>query len=228
MIEKISLLVPFHNEESNVEFVYEQLSKYAQDKFTDYELIFVDDGSSDKTKDILKGLERKDCKIVLVIHEQNRGYGAALRTGFAKAKFNHLCFMDGDRQFDINDLSLLLSYAEDNKIISGVREERSDSLGRLFSGFLFKCFAYVVIGKWFSDVNCGLKLISSDLFLDPSLTSNSGMLNVQLYKLAVKREFNVKEVPVQHFSRQYGLASGGSFSFIFSSLCEWIGICLKK
>jgi len=101
---KISLVLPAHNEEPNIRAVVEEAAQVLPSAFTDYEIVVVNDGSKDRTLEIAQELEREDSHVRVVNHPVNRGYGAALTSGFNATTGDFVMFMDSDRQFDINDI----------------------------------------------------------------------------------------------------------------------------
>jgi len=99
----ISVVLPAHNEAENIRITVENCVAYLEQNVLDYEVVVVNDGSSDDTQKIVEELQSTNSKVVLVNHTVNMGYGFALRSGFEKASCEHIFFMDSDGQFDIND-----------------------------------------------------------------------------------------------------------------------------
>ena len=120
------MVLPAYNEEANIERVIRQVAAYLDPLGIDYEILPVNDGSRDRTGEILAAVARELPRVKPQIHPQNRGYGAALRTGFDAAVKRYVFYMDGDGQFDIKDLDKLLPLASEDVIVTGFRIERRD------------------------------------------------------------------------------------------------------
>src|SRR5829696_2346977 len=123
---KLSLVLPAHNEEPNIRAVVEEAASVLPTAFTDYEVIVVNDGSKDRTLEIAQALASENEHVRVVNHSVNRGYGAALTSGFNAASGDYIMFMDSDRQFDINDIHRLTPYVAGNDIVAGYRIKRND------------------------------------------------------------------------------------------------------
>src|SRR5215475_14722640 len=124
-VDELSIVLPAYNEEPNIERVVRQVIAYVEPKGIDFEILPVNDGSRDRTGEILTRLAQEAPRVRPQQHPQNRGYGAALRTGFDAASKRYVFYMDGDGQFDIRDLDALLPLAtDDDHIVTGFRIER--------------------------------------------------------------------------------------------------------
>ena len=126
-VSELSIFFPFWNEQDNIEDVIKKAIPVAQKVADKWEIIMVDDGSSDKTPEIARKLVKQDSRLSVVSHEKNRGYGAALKTGFAKAKYNLVVFNDGDGQFDLSEVTKFLERIENADIVIGYRKKRLDN-----------------------------------------------------------------------------------------------------
>ncbi|MCK6553498.1 glycosyltransferase family 2 protein [Candidatus Binatia bacterium] len=215
-VQALSVVLPAYNEEPNIERVVGECANYLDSRLPDYELVVVDDGSADRTGEILRRLTTTFPRLRPQHHEQNRGYGAALRTGFAAATKPFVFYMDGDGQFDIRDLDLLLPLVTDDRnIVTGYRIERSDPFirrlnARLFGGFLVR----VMLGVHVRDLNCAFKIIPKRILDSIALESTGALINAELYGRAVRRGFGIKEVGVHHYPRTAGVQTGAHISVI--------------
>ena len=161
VVQELSVVLPAFNEEANIEAVVRKCVAYLETRVPDYELLVVNDGSRDRTGEILNRLTTELPRLRPLHHPQNRGYGAALRTGFDAATKRFVFYMDGDGQFDINDLDKVLPLAtDDDHIVTGFRIERRDPFirrlnAKLFGGWLVRIMLNVRV----RDLNCAFKLI---------------------------------------------------------------------
>ena len=136
----LSLVLPAYNEEANIEFVVRDALNVLPSFTNDFEIIVVNDGSQDTTREIVTRLASSDDRVRPVHHTRNRGYGAALTSGFRASRGDYVMFMDADRQFDIRDLRFLAPFAAEFDVVAGFRKERNDPLHRrLFA----ECFNVV-------------------------------------------------------------------------------------
>ncbi|MFQ5666496.1 MAG: glycosyltransferase family 2 protein [Candidatus Binatia bacterium] len=213
---ELSVILPAFNEEANVEQVVRSCVAYLEARMPDYEILVVNDGSRDRTGEILDQLVGTFTRLRPLHHAQNRGYGAALRTGFDAAVKRFVFYMDGDGQFDIRDLDLLLPLVTDEEhIVTGYRIERQDPFVRrlnakLFGGWLVRILLNVRV----RDLNCAFKLIPKNILENITLESTGALINAEMYGRAVQRGFGVKEVGVHHYPRTAGVQTGAHLSVI--------------
>src|SRR5579862_6690830 len=159
VVHAVSVVLPAYNEEANVERVVRDCTAYLEGTGLDYELLVVNDGSRDRTGEVLARLATELPRLRPLTHPQNRGYGAALRTGFDAAQKRFVFYMDGDGQFDIKELDLLLPLAtDDDSIVTGYRIERRDPFlrrlnAKLFGGWLVR----ILLNVYVRDLNCAFK-----------------------------------------------------------------------
>jgi glycosyltransferase involved in cell wall biosynthesis len=221
-VQELSVVLPAFNEEANIETVVRNCAAYLDVRLPDYELLVVNDGSRDGTGEILDRLVSELPRLKPLHHAQNRGYGAALRTGFGAASKRFVFYMDGDGQFDIHDLDLLLPLATDeDHIVTGFRIERRDPFMRrlnakLFGGFLVR----IMLGVRVRDLNCAFKLIPKKVFDQITLESPGALINAELYGRAVRRGFGIKEVGVHHYPRTAGVQTGAHLSVILRAFYD--------
>jgi len=222
LVRELSVVLPAYNEEANVEAVVRHCVDYLDSRGIDYELLVVNDGSHDRTGAILDGLVAQVPRLRPLHHPQNRGYGAALRTGFDAAQKRFVFYMDGDGQFDIRDLDVILPLVtDDDHIVTGYRIERRDPFVRrlnakLFGGFLVR----VMLGVRVRDLNCAFKLIPKKVFDHITLESTGALINAELYGRAVRSGFPIKEVGVHHYPRTAGVQTGAHLSVILRAFYE--------
>jgi len=215
-VQQLSVVLPAYNEEANIERVVRDCFAYLQVRVPEHELLVVNDGSRDRTGAILDGLRSEFPRLRPLHHPQNRGYGAALRTGFDAASKRFLFYMDGDGQFDIRDLDHLLPLATDeDHIVTGFRIERRDPFirrlnAKLFGGWLVR----IMLGVRVRDLNCAFKLIPKKVFERIVLESPGALINAELYGRAVRKGFGIKEVGVHHYPRPAGVQTGAHLRVI--------------
>ena len=130
MFKSLSVFLPTYNEEGNIKKVIENTKKVLQKNVKNWEIIIVNDGSKDSTKDIANKLAKLDKRIRVVSHDENKGYGSALKTGFENSKYPWVAFTDSDGQFDFAEITKFIKESDNADLILGVRKKRADSLAR--------------------------------------------------------------------------------------------------
>lgn len=222
LIEEISVFFPAYNEEANIKDTILKAKTVLQQIAEKWEIIVIDDGSKDKTGDLVKNLSDKDKRIRLLTHNPNRGYGAALKTGLYNSKFNLIAFTDADGQFDFREIKNLFSCIGMADIVVGYRINRQDPVVRKLFGFGWTALANLFLGIGVKDVDCGFKLIKKKVVEQiPLLKSDrGGMISPELLARAKKLGFKIVEVGVHHFPRKEGKQTGANMKVIFKSFVD--------
>lgn len=225
VLKSISIILPVYNEEGNICATIESILNTLPALTDDFEIILVDDGSSDKTPEIIVNLKQASKYIKVIRHTRNKGYGAALISGIQAVKKELVFIMDADRQFNISQITSLIPYIEDFDIVAGFRIKRKDSFYRLILGRCFNFVIRVLFGIKLKDINCGFKLFKTDLFSSMNLITTGALINTEIMALATKNKARIKEIGVNHYPRARGKQSGGSFRVISKSIRELL--CLR-
>lgn len=222
LIEEISVFFPAYNEEANIADTILKAKTVLQQIAEKWEIIVIDDGSKDKTGDLVKNLSDKDKRIRLLTHNPNRGYGAALKTGLYNSKFNLIAFTDADGQFDFREIKNLFSCITKADIVVGYRINRQDPAVRKLFGFGWTALANLFLGIGVKDVDCGFKLIKKKVIEQiPLLKSDrGGMISPELLARAKKLGFKIVEVGVHHYPRKEGKQTGANMKVIFKSFVD--------
>lgn len=220
-VGELSVVLPAYNEQANIERVVRQVAVYLDRLGIDYEILPVNDGSRDATGEILARLAGELPRVRPQNHPQNRGYGAALRTGFDAAVKRYVFYMDGDGQFDIKDLDKLLPLASEDVIVTGFRIERRDPFirrmnARLFGGWLVR----IMLGVRVRDLNCAFKLIPKKVLRTITLESGGALINAELYGRAIRAGFGIREVGVHHYAREAGVQTGAHLRVILRAFYD--------
>jgi len=217
----ISVVLPAHNEAENIRTTVENCVLYLEQNVSDYEVIVVNDGSTDDTQKIVEELQSTNSKVVLVNHPVNMGYGSALRSGFDKASSEYIFFMDSDGQFDINDLDRLIPIVSAKDVVIGYREDRADSFPRLLNAWLYGLYIYLTFGLKVRDMDCAFKVFPTKAYQDIRPIKSGGALFSAEFLIKLRRKgFKLREVPVRHFPRQFGTQSGANIKVILRMFKE--------
>ena len=211
-----------YNEEGNIEHAVTSAVAVLAGVTDCYEVIVVDDGGRDRTAAIADRLAAENPRVRVVHHPVNRGYGAALRSGFAAAQYPLVVLADGDNQFDLGELSVLLRGLGTFDIVSGYRIARHDPVVRRLYAFMYNRLARFLFNIPVRDVNCGFKVYRRDLLerLLPQLRSTGALINVEMLARARKLGATVTEVGVHHYPRETGQPTGGNPGVIVRAFRE--------
>ena len=173
---------------------------------SDYEVIVVNDGSFDGTGEVLASLEQQfSPRMKVVTHEQNRGYGGALRSGFAAASKDLVFYTDGDGQYDVRELNKLLDLMTPSTgLVNGYKLERNDPQHRILIGSIYNAFARILFRIKIRDVDCDFRLVRRELLEQFHLTSTSGTICVELVRKLELSGCGVVETGVHHYPRLHG------------------------
>ena len=215
-----------YNEEGNIEQAVSSALLVLAELADSYEVIVVDDGGRDRTGEIADRLAAGDPRVRAVHHPENRGYGAAVRSGFAAAQFPLVVLVDGGNQFDLGELAILLRALDRRDIVCGYRITQHDPLIRRIYAFMYNRLARVLFHIRIRDVNCGFKIYRRDLLerLLPQLRSSGAVINVEMLARARKLGAKMTEVGVHHFPRETGQPSGGSFRVMVRTCRELVAL----
>ena len=216
----LSLILPAHDEEANLEPVVRAALAALPGACRQFEIVVVDDGSRDATPAIADRLAAEDARVRVVHHPRNRGYGAALRSGFAAARGDRIMFMDADRQFDVREVTKLTPFADRFDIVAGYRIRRSDPRRRVLLGAAFNLLVKILFGVRVRDIDCGFKLFRADLLRSLDLRSFGALINTEILALARRAGATLAEVGVPHYPRPAGEQSGASPRVVLRALGE--------
>lgn len=210
----LSLVLPAYNEQENIRIVVEQaltvLPKYADE----FEIIPVNDGSTDRTGAILEDLAREDDRVRPVSYQANKGYGGAVASGFDASRHDYVMFMDADRQFDINDISMLAPFVGDFDIVAGFRMERNDPIHRRINAEIFNIAVRILFGVHLRDLDCAFKILRGDQLRSLDLISKGALINCEMQAKLRRQGATLVQIGVHHYPRVAGSSTGGSLKVI--------------
>jgi dolichol-phosphate mannosyltransferase len=202
---RLSLVLPAYNEEGNIERAVREAAAAAATLTPEYEVVIVDDGSRDDTAARLQALQPEMGQHLQVVrHPVNRGYGAALRSGFQAARGELVFYTDADNQFDLGELGGFLPLMEEWDAVLGYRARRQDPPLRLFTSRVFNQLAAWTLGFRVRDVNCSFKLFRGNLLRALPLVSDDFMIDAELVTRVQRLTPRVTEKGVTHLPRVAG------------------------
>jgi glycosyltransferase involved in cell wall biosynthesis len=206
----LSIVLPAYNEARNIAAVVTRALAHVDRRGLACEICVVDDGSGDGTGAIASELSASDARVRVIRHGANRGYGAAIRSGFAAARGRHILVSDGDGQFLIErDLDTLWAHRARADLVLGYRNPRRDTWLRRLAGWLYNhVVVRCALGGRYRDVNCGFKLLARRVVEQLELESTGALISAELLTRAVRAGATFVEVAVLHEPRRYGRATG--------------------
>jgi glycosyltransferase involved in cell wall biosynthesis len=210
----LSIVLPAYNEEENVASAVEEVSAVAQQLGMDYEIILVNDGSADRTGDIARELEQRISNFRLVEHYPNRGYGGALKAGFAAATTDLVAFTPADKQFVFEEITRFLEEIDQADIVSGYRANRQDPLIRKFNALGWNMTVRMLFGYLCRDIDCGFKMFRREILKHVNIVSDGAMIDTEFLAGAKARGYRIAEVPVTHLPRVAGHPTGANVRVI--------------
>ena len=206
---RVSCVLPARNEEQAIEVVLSRALDVLGALTDQFELLAVDDGSSDRTGILLDAVAARDRRVQVIHFGTPRGYGAALRAGFAASRFPVVAFTDSDGQFDLADLEHVLPLLAEADLVVGYRRSRVDPVGRRVLSRGYNTLVRLVLGVRVRDVNCAFKVFHRRLLDVMPLASDAYAINAELVARADALGLVVREVGVRHFARLAGRSKVG-------------------
>lgn len=228
----LSLVIPAYNEAEGIGRAVAEADDALARLGCRYEVLVVDDGSADDTAAAVRELLPRYPRVRLVRHRENRGYGAALRTGFAAAQFEYVAFTDADCQFHLADLALLLPLAERYTVAVGYRVDRQDPWLRRFCSWGYNVLVRFLLGTRVRDCDCALKVFRREALAQLLPQAAGFFVNTEMLTRARQLGYAVAEVGVRHRPRRHG-ASKVSLADVPRTLAAlipfwWSEVVLRK
>ncbi|MHC4655583.1 MAG: glycosyltransferase family 2 protein [Planctomycetota bacterium] len=216
----ISVFFPCYNEQENVERTVQNALTILENLKADFEVIIVDDGSSDDTAQIADEITAANTRVKAVHHHTNLGYGAALKSGFKAATKELVFYTDGDGQFDINEMPPLLPMMAQFDIVSCFRLNRQDSLLRKLNGWAWTKLVCLLFGMKIRDIDCAFKLYKTKIFDNIELSSSGALIDAEILARAVRKGYSITQKGVHHYPRTAGAQTGANLSVILRAFKE--------
>ncbi|PIR43267.1 cell wall biosynthesis glycosyltransferase [candidate division WWE3 bacterium CG10_big_fil_rev_8_21_14_0_10_32_10] len=219
-LSDLSVFFPLYNEEKNIKPLVKECIKVFPKIAENFEIILINDGSTDKTRDIAKQLEKK-YKNVRLVSQRNKGYGGAVKRGFKEAKYKWVFFSDGDLQFDLSEVKKFIAYTKNFDLVIGYRKNRAEGTKRRVIAKMLKLWNLIFLGfpKNIKDIDCAFKLIKKDAIVSATpLLSNGAMLTTEFLLKSHKKGFKIKQIGVKHYKRKYGNSTGSNIAVILRAV----------
>jgi glycosyltransferase involved in cell wall biosynthesis len=228
----LTVFFPAYNDGGTIASMVIRAMLTAQRLTDDFEVIVVNDGSSDSTALVLEELTRMYPAFRVVQHPVNRGYGGALRSGFAAATKEVVFYTDGDAQYDPAEMELLWArMAPDVDLVNGYKISRSDPLHRIIIGRIYHHTVRLLFGLTVRDVDCDFRMMRRTIFDRVRLEKDSGVICLEMMKKIQDAGFRTVEVPVHHYHRAYGKSQFFNVRRIFRTAVDvmmlWVALVVR-
>lgn len=219
--KSLTVFFPAHNEEANIGPLVERTHETLSGVINDFEILAINDGSTDRTREVLDDLEKRIPQFRGVHHEKNQGYGGAVQTGFRSATKDLIFFSDGDGQFDIREIHLFLDKIDDYDAVLGYRKDRQDPLHRKIFAKCWGMLIRILLGIRLRDLDCAFKMFRREAVQSITFETKGAMITAELLaKLNKRPGFRYLEIGVTHLPRTAGEQSGGSPKVILRAFRE--------
>ena len=223
----LSVFFPSHNEVDNTGPLVEKTVSVLEPLVSDYEIIIVDDGSTDGTRELADQLAERFPAVRAVHHEKNRGYGGAVKTGIASSTKEWIFFTDGDGQFDVGEIEHFLPCAGEFDAVVGYRLDRQDPFHRKAFAFCWGMLIRVLFGFRVRDLDCAFKLFRRRFFEGIDLRAEGAVITVELFATMVRAGATIHQIGVHHYPRTAGASTGAKLYVIFHAAYEIVRYWLE-
>lgn len=228
----LSVFFPCYNEVGNIARVVAEAQRVLPQISDDYEIIIVNDGSNDGSKELVDDLASRHDDLRVIHHSTNKGYGSALRSGFEAAEKEYVFYTDGDCQFDLSELvgvvELMTTIEGGCDIVSCYRSTRSEGGIRKLNAFCWSTLIDFMFNMPHKDIDCAFKLYKRSMFDEFELKSTGALIDTEILARATRKGYKIIQMPVKHYPRQYGKSTGANPLVIFRAFYElfrlWIDI----
>jgi glycosyltransferase involved in cell wall biosynthesis len=225
----VSLVLPAYNEADNIEPMVAEATPALEANADSHEIIVVDDGSADGTAAVTRRVMESYPNVQLVEHPVNKGFGAAVFSGFTSAKMDWIFYTDADRQFVLSELERFVPYMDEADLIAGYRAPRRDPFMRVFYGKGWSALCTLMFGYTVRDVDCGFKLFRREIIenLAPQIASRGATFSIEWLVRAKRAGYRFVELPVTHQPRLMGSQTGANIDVIVRAFRELVQVRLQ-
>ncbi len=228
----LTIFFPAYNDSGTIASLVIAAHRTAQSLTPDFEILIVNDGSADSTAAVADELARTYPEVRAIHHPVNRGYGGALRTGFASASKELIFYTDGDGQYDPTELAALWPHMTDEvDLVNGYKISRSDPWHRIVIGRIYHHTVKLLFSLRVRDVDCDFRLMRRSIFDRVTLHHDSGVICLEMMKKVQDAGFRITEVPVHHFHRAFGRSQFFNFPRLFRTAIDvaklWATLVLR-
>jgi glycosyltransferase involved in cell wall biosynthesis len=221
----ISIFFPAFNDEQTIGELVRNALAILPDYSDDYEVLVINDGSTDGTAQVLEDLSRQDAHVRPIHHAANRGYGGALQSGFENASKEFVFYTDGDGQYDVRELARLLPLMKPGvDVVNGYKSKRADSFHRVVIGKIYNRTARLLFRLPIRDVDCDFRLIRREALQGIGKISTSGAACLEMIRKLKANGAVFAEVEVSHYPRIHGRSQFFTFQSLMRTFYDFCGL----
>lgn len=199
----ITIFFPVYNDSKTIENITKKCISVLNDIASDYEIIIINDGSPDNSGEIADRMSQIYEKVHVIHHNHNKGYGAAIKTGFKHAKFEWVCFTDGDDEYDINDLKKMIKLKDYYDLIITFRYVKLYSTFRVFISSIYNKLFRFIFQTNYRDISTGLRLMRKSVYNELYIISDSPFIGAEITLRTMLKGYRVGEMGIQTFPRKF-------------------------
>jgi glycosyltransferase involved in cell wall biosynthesis len=224
----LSIVVPFYNEEENIEETVRQIREAFEPRTETFEVLLVNDGSADRTGELADELDAADPRVRAVHHKVNIGYGAALLSGFKAASHELIFYTDGDLQFDLAEIDKLIPLLDGADVVTGYRGNRRDPWYRRMNAGTYNLVIRTLFGVKVKDLDCAFKIYRKSIFDKVHANADGIFISGEILIGVTRNNMVIKEVEVTHFPRSRGTAIGNNPLVVLTAMYELTKFCWNE
>ncbi|HLD07282.1 MAG TPA: glycosyltransferase family 2 protein [Candidatus Nanoarchaeia archaeon] len=223
-MKSLSVFFPAYNDEGTIGKLVQEAAVLLPGIVDDYEIIVVDDCSPDSSGRIADALAKKNKHIRVIHHQENRGAGGALLTGYRSASKEYVFYTDGDAQYNLQEVRNLIPYLQKSDVIVGYRKKRQDPFIRILFSRIYHILLFFLFGLHLRDVDCSFKLIRKSLIDQVNIRAKTGFVDAELMWRLQQMRQRIIELPVTHYPRPVGRTQFFRFTAVYGMVMEAIKI----
>lgn len=226
--ESISIFIPVYNEEKNIDIIVPKLLAVAGSITDNFEILLINDGSSDGSREKILYWVKNNSKIKIINHENNLGYGQALRSGFSNAEKDFVFYTDADMPVDLNSLNTVIPFIKNYDLVIGYRINRNDTLRRYIYSKIYNFLLTLLLNVKVNDANFSFKCIRKEALRKCNLKAKSVFIDGELLAEAVRNGCSIKEIPIVYIPRKHGKSNFDSLKPAIHTMRELIKYWLSN
>jgi len=226
-IKSISLMFPLYNDKNTVELMIKKSSNILKKLKRKYEIIIVDDGCPQNSGKLAEKIAKKFSNVRIFFHKKNLGYGAALKTGLQKCKNDWIFMVDGDAEYDVNDLPRLFRATKNCDLVITYRYKKKYNTYRIIISWVYNAILRLIFNIKFRDISTGSRLVSKKLIKNIKLRSNSPFLGAELAIKAGLAGYKIGEIGIHTYPRTFGSGSSVGLKNILLTLKDMVFLFFK-
>jgi len=221
-LSSASIFFPAYYDEQNIHFVVKDADELLKNISKKYEIIIINDGSPDNTGKVAENLKTIYPNLKVIHHNENKGYGATLKTGFLNSQFDYVLYSDGDNQYNIREFTRFLPFLENSDVVAGYVIEKALSNKRKLQSIIFNNLIWILFFIKFKDINCSMKVFKSKVLDSIEIKSDSAFIDAEIIIKLKNKGFPISQVNVTHKPRLKGVAGGSKLNVIIPTVIDMI------